>query len=256
MPTPIARNHSPYNNLRGGSVLRMRDMRIYVSDWNNNPRHMNPLDSWRDARKHGIGKIRSDAHGLTGNSDDCRHLPLSVADGFRDAGESRNLIALRHKGWFRDVYGDETYAGHVWQLPARDGEPRFIAGYIDDLAEYVVLSATRGKLDIFNNAEDAARAGDSLAESHAKREREYNEKWIAARALQDANDGDRVDLKAYRVRFGGMKRAYRAIVVDTVAREAIREAMDEARDNFRECLARIIKRNDEIADYAAEGVDV
>ena len=179
-------------------------------------------------------------------------IESSVMQGLRDIGASHEIIRrMGHTGWFSDACEQETIAGHVWQLPAHKGETRYLAGY-DEGNGYAVVDVS----ETYADKEDAARAADECARIAAETNREYDEKWLAASTLQTCNEGDRVDLKAYRARFSAMADACRVLKHDADATKGIREVMDEARDNFNECLARIIERNESLADFAADGVEV
>jgi hypothetical protein len=80
------------------------------------------------------------------------------------------LRSIRHKGWFTDEYGDgELARGVVFQLPARNGTPRFISGVADSVNDGPAILS----LELFDDKDDAARNADSLAEIYAEKERDY-----------------------------------------------------------------------------------
>lgn len=119
------------------------------------------------------------------NGDYC-NVADSVLGTWRDVGDSHDIVRLGHTGWYADQHQENLYRGHVWQLPARNGEPLFIAGYHEsEQTEYVILDCSRGRLRTFDSKEDAARAGDELARIMAEKEREYQEEWEEARQLSD-----------------------------------------------------------------------
>lgn len=114
--------------------------------------------------------------------------------GLRFVAYADELTNIRHKGWFTNPnFFDEVLRGAVWQLPARNGAARFVAGYVDpnnEGAAFVDLNdihEARG-----DNTEDAKRgaayAADSLAERVAEREREYNEQWQAGARWADLGE--------------------------------------------------------------------
>lgn len=161
-----------------------------------------------------------DAHGLSGAIAAARErgkrieqvsAPWGMVDAWRDVGDSGEILGRRYTGWYSDADASETYVGHVWQLPARDGAPRYVAGYVEDMggrdgrhaSGYVVLEHDGRGLVLYDDKEDAARAGDGLAESNAESAREYSERWQEASRA----DSDREE-----------------------AREALRDARKEARD--------------------------
>lgn len=185
-----------YDNLRGGSRARLAKMRRYADDWNNNPKRSTRIN-WRSALAHGIGSIKSDAHG--GTSGNYSAIPTSVLDGLRDIGDAADIIpSMRHTGWYADDLQDELYVGHVWQLPSRDGEECYIAGYSERDSGYTMLCASNGRLETFDDAADAARAADGLAERNAEREREYQERWRAATDLDDDISAKLAELQSIR----------------------------------------------------------
>lgn len=73
--------------------------------------------------------------------------------------------SIRHTGWFCDEYGDgDKIRGIVVLLP----HGRFMAGWSMGKG-----MASTIEPDIFDDAVEAARAADSIAENAADREREY-----------------------------------------------------------------------------------
>jgi hypothetical protein len=121
--------------------------------------------------------------------------------GLRFVGYADEICqSIRHKGWYTDEFQDEVLRGAVWQLPARHGIARYIAGYEDPCnkgAAYVDLDIVSEKVDrLTPKREDAneeakrqaARNADSLAERIAEREREYNEAWQAGSRWSDLGD--------------------------------------------------------------------
>lgn len=113
--------------------------------------------------------------------------------------------SIRHKGWYTDEFQDSALRGAVWQLPARRGVARYIAGYCDpniDGAAFVDLdiisetSAPRRRWNSAKRAYDllapvpqeecndsamcaASRMADEIARVEAEKEREFNEIAIA-----------------------------------------------------------------------------
>ena len=94
-------------------------------------------------------------------------------------------------GWYSrpDDY-DSTVYGVVYQLPARDGQSRFVAGYkfsendggpVLDLGKVYTSESggTWGSAQDDDAAQDAARAADSMAKAAAEEEREYQTAWRA-----------------------------------------------------------------------------
>jgi hypothetical protein len=81
---------------------------------------------------------------------------------------------LNHTGWFADNFQDQTIFGIVIFLP----HGRFLAGW--SMGEGRASSYDG---EIYTDAEEAARAADSLAEDAAEAEREYQEE-------EERNQGD------------------------------------------------------------------
>jgi len=77
-------------------------------------------------------------------------------------------VRIRHTGWFADDYQDDKFRGLVFTLPKGRG---FLAGWTmgEGMSSFV-------ERDIYETAEDAAYAADSLAEDAAEDERESREK--------------------------------------------------------------------------------
>jgi hypothetical protein len=74
-------------------------------------------------------------------------------------------VRIKHIGWFVDEYGDgDTIRGIVVALP----HGRFLAGWSMGEGMASIIDA-----DLYESAKDAAYAADSMAESAAEREREY-----------------------------------------------------------------------------------
>lgn len=129
------------------------------------------------------------------------------AVGLRFVGFADDIAgrAIDHRGWYTgpDGFG-EVLRGAVYQLPGRDGRTRYLAAYREgsdgrrgwaDTAEpgaaaiacREVFESERGG-DAVEAVWEAARRADSIAETAAEREREYNEAWQAARRWSDLAD--------------------------------------------------------------------
>lgn len=74
---------------------------------------------------------------------------------------------IRHTGWYADEFQDTKIRGLVFRLPRSRG---FLAGWT--MGESM---ASGMDCDIYETELEAARAADSLAESVANKEREYQE---------------------------------------------------------------------------------
>lgn len=99
----------------------------------------------------------------------------------QDFTPAHKIINLNYTGWFTNDFGD-LCIGIVLALPAMPGYPegRFLAGYhVKENGETVLYA------DVYDNAEDAAQDADNYAEDYADVAREYQEKFQAARDLED-----------------------------------------------------------------------
>lgn len=261
-----------FDKLRGGSRARLQKMRNYRDAWNAKRVDMpwrSELASALKARRHGAGDWRSSAHGLT-IAPDARYVaaPLELVAGWRDVGASDDIVRLSHRGWYANASQDETYRGHVWQLPARDGSPVYVAGYTEregreNVTGYCVLSCwPPGRVQTFDDKEDAARAGDSLAESMAETEREYSERWQAASEASDERDEARKESKAARAKFRTLAQAWRALPAGGptyVIAENPRQSWDKrathrpvTRDDVRDGLRAMLQEQRDAAREAVE----
>jgi hypothetical protein len=173
----------------------------------------------------------------------------AVMRHLRDIGASDALVrSIGHTGWFTDFeFADATYRGNVWQLPSRKGRTLFLAGYIESVdSGYVVLDAMRGKLRLFDTAEDAARAGDELARVNAERECEYQSYWhaemAAEEALADARDAFKDARDAWREQQGIGALGARLC-------KDLRQRLTDARDAFKAALASLIDARADMARY-------
>jgi hypothetical protein len=235
-----------FNNLNGGSCARLAQLRRYVNQWNTDPRKGTRID-WRRARMFGIASIKSDGSGI-GRDSTGRTLPvpLSLVNGWRHVKENP-------RGWYTDEDQSETYTGSVWQLPARNGTPQYVAGYIEENADYAILGATRGQLDIHDDADDAMRAADSLAEQDAETEREYQERWHAAsdaqRAIDDASDAIKAAREQAHKAADALREQRAAGIVALGVCSILREQIERARRALHEALGELETARDNRADY-------
>ena len=85
---------------------------------------------------------------------------------------------IRRRGWFCDEFGGETIRGIVVCLT----HGRMLAGW--SMGEGMCASIECD--EVFTDEIEAAQRANELAESAAKSEREYQERWRAAQELNDA----------------------------------------------------------------------
>ena len=112
------------------------------------------------------------------------------ADLWRFAGTSHDIAKAESyyyrdypTGWYtRHDDCSETTSGVVYQLPARNGIPQYIAGYSDPCNDGpAVLSFD----ETFEDKMEAARAANRLAELMAEGSREHDEAWQAGNRFAD-----------------------------------------------------------------------
>jgi hypothetical protein len=86
------------------------------------------------------------------------------------------------RGWYTEDQGQgEIARGVVFQLPARNGETRFMYGVADPCNDGPAILSH----DIATDKGDAAQWADQLAERYAENERAYNRAWHAGERYRD-----------------------------------------------------------------------
>ena len=183
------------------------------------------------------------------------------ATGLRFVGFADQLIERLGHGWFSDVDGDgDTYRGAVWQLPARKGRARYLAGYREGNetrskgwhdAAYMsdhgagrldvsrIFQAARGEncadRDHYGTHRDAARAADSIANREAESAREYNEAWRDGSRFASLRETIADARREALALFADMRRARRSgfvatsdgLAIDTPICRALRRSIVE-----------------------------
>lgn len=147
-----------------------------------------PTEYRRDPRTPIFGAWLTDSRGRRTSERWCED---TVDAGLRFVGFADELAprSIQHKGWYTHPYDSgEVYRGAVWQLPARNGECLYVAGFVDPYNEGAALidfDTIRGEPDNDDIKAKAAYRADAIARIHAEHEREYQEKWEAARRVRD-----------------------------------------------------------------------
>lgn len=127
---------------------------------------------------------------------------VGLAHEVSPAGHAYMRNAVEHTGWYLDPHGmGETVSGVVYQVTGKDGRARYVAGYADPWncdskgngPAYLCLELIQGdKRDSDWECDDglreAARYADSMAETMAEQEREYQSAWGAGQAYAEALD--------------------------------------------------------------------
>ncbi|MGX1098867.1 hypothetical protein [Amorphus sp. MBR-141] len=103
-------------------------------------------------------------------SDAMRWIEAPAGCGLRFVGAAHDVARIEHTGWFLDDTQGETVAGAVYQMPARNGVPIFVAGYLDPWNDGPACLDFGGT---FDDEKEAAHAADGIAERMAEESREY-----------------------------------------------------------------------------------
>lgn len=154
---------------------------------------------------------------------------------------------IEHDGWFTDEYFSNTLRPRVWLLP----HGRFLAGY--DASEWDVLHVERA---VYSDEREAWRAADSMAENAAEVEREYNEKWNAAREVYDKREEEREKLRAAHSEARKLVCVLRDLPHTADSRATICAMVRECRARMRRALRAIAKDAETLAAFEREGVSV
>lgn len=186
------------------------------------------------------------------------------AVGLRFVGFADDLVGrgIEHRGWYTDADGfGEVLRGAVYQLPARDGRARYLAAYREgsygrrgwtDTAEPGAAAIacrevfeTERDGDAVEAAGEAARRADSIAETAAEREREYNDAWQAARRWSDLAD----DIAAARTEARQLVADMRAAIKSgATAAPSICTALRKSLRSLIEAAAELKAERESIAD--------
>jgi hypothetical protein len=100
---------------------------------------------------------------------------------------------VKHQGWYCDAYQDAIYRGAIFQLPGKDGNSRWLAGYIDSnndsaaVIDFSKVFSAHGEGD-HGDLRDAASRADDIADGQAEDAREYDRAWQAGRMWREAMD--------------------------------------------------------------------
>ena len=197
-----------YQLKAGGTRARIAILRMIAADSVNNFNESTRLQpgDWRGARKTTIAEYESYFGNLsTGFNGSDRVWYSCNEEYFRNERDAYN-----GRGYYADDSGT-VISGIVASLP----HGRFIAGYANsDTGERVYFD------QVFDDSADAAHMADEHARVTAETEREYQERWRAAKELSDAEQEAREQVK----------RLWSARHNDAV-RELIRSCITTARDS-------------------------
>lgn len=172
--------------------------------------------------------------------------------GLRIKGYADKLGArgIQHTGWFTDDDGTRgTLRGIVYQLPAKDGKPRYIPGYVESENYDETGGARPDFTDIRECEIEAAYAADKLAERAAEKEREYQEAWRAGNDYAEAGEELSQERKATLELIRDMKKTRST---DKHVYPSICAALQSTvRDNLRTIAQLKAKRATLIDDFSA-----
>lgn len=154
---------------------------------------------------------------------------------------------LDHNGWFTDDQCDNVFRPHVWLLP----HGRFLAGY--DASEWDTVQLDRA---VYDDESDAWRAACRMAERDAETERDYSEKWNAAREVQDQQAERREAMRAAHGEARGLVAVLRDLPQTAASRATICRMIRECRERMAAALQGMDNDAETLADYARQGVEV
>jgi hypothetical protein len=237
--------------LRGGSRARLATLRKYVADRKHDQFVASCISKqgslrglaidWRKARTFGIARIFPEC--------------MDNGTGGLREYEAHEVLRLWHTGWYTDPdVQDGLLIGKVWQLPAKNGECRFIAGYLETSSGYVAIERDRdGAICVHDDKKDAACAANEFARIAAERESEFQTRWREAAIIQDKC----TDLAA---RICDCRQSLRnAIAVlrsigprERKARGIMQRAAREARKQASDLIVQLRERRDELDDTGME----
>lgn len=233
------------------------------------------LDYFRRDRRY-PRRHRFDAMGAPFGRDRLRWADDPHAVGLRFVGFADDVArgrGIEHRGWHTDCDGcGEVLRGAVYQLPGRKGRTRYLAAYREgsdgkrgwtdtsgnDGAAAVafgeIFETERGDSDAYYHhrggdaaeaAREAARRADSIAETVARDQREYNEAWQAARRWSDLAD-DIADMRAQARQLVADMRA--AIKSGATAAPSICAALRKSLRGLIETAAELNAERESLAD--------
>lgn len=102
----------------------------------------------------------------------------------RFVDKAHKLVNLHHTGWYADNHQQMLFVPEVYQLTGADGEPRYLAGYLNDESGCVTVDVGES----FSEKVWAARAADSLAQHDAEKSRDFYAKDQAEQDIAEARE--------------------------------------------------------------------
>lgn len=159
----------------GGTPARLKVLRAAAAASVNNRNKSTRLQpgDWRGARHYTMRTYES------------AYATLSAGIGqwyshsgpeFRNERDAHDVCRRLDNGWYTDTFCEEAALGIVSSLP----HGRYIAGY-----RWTFNGGRVYFPEVFTDEIDAARMADEHARVFAESEREYDEQWQAAAAIED-----------------------------------------------------------------------
>ena len=171
----------------------------------------------------------------------------NIATGLRFVGFADEIATrISHRGWYTDndfCNSDNVLRGAVYQLPAKDGKERFVAGYADPWND----NAARVEFDIISDKLDAAYRADHIAQQEAESAREYNEAWQAGNQYADTV----TEIKDARVHVMELIKAVKKHRGDQFERIICQTLKDNVSSWLRDIAKLKAKRDQLLDDYSA-----
>jgi hypothetical protein len=177
-----------------------------------------------DARKYPAAYEYLDTNEPTGihrDADGTAHTSNVGGVRLRFVGAADSILTrLQHKGWFVDGIRQEVTQGVVYRLPGNRG---FLAGFSDPWnGEKDGSGPCNLEFSVYETAEDAARAGDRLAELYAERCRDDYRKQEAQFQLENAQENASNTRDEIRDLLAGIRESTLAPSVCRVLRERVK----------------------------------
>jgi len=157
--------------------------------------------------------------------------------GWRECGDSHDIVSLRHTGWYADNDQDSLLKGCVLQLPSRNGEPRYVpATYCTEWDGATIYMGEIGP-----DKEQAARYADRNAEIEAEASREFYAKDSADQQISEKREEiHELNKEALELLREIKHQTFTPAVCST-----LKGALQQMLRDRRKCFERIVKLQDD-----------
>ncbi len=133
--------------------------------------------------------FKSESGRLVRFLEDCQSGSSLRFVGFADTIDGSGID---NQGWYCDNFQDEVFRAAIWQLPGRDGEAYYLAGYIEpwndggliDVGSHYAASGD----NCLEAMQAAARDADHMAMRFAEDSREADTKFQAEQRIESARE--------------------------------------------------------------------